>query len=191
MKQKRDIDYSKMSVEELTEIARKTLDNINKYEAEQQMIKDYREAREREFNRLSSERLLQPVGVSRINTVDDLWKLLGYLGTLPRESIVIIACKSDGSICEIFSCTTSNGTDSAQLDSVDMLESSREHNADYIYMAHNHPDGILEESIDDIALTKTVRKAMETFGIKLKDHLIVTLRNLYSIEQRKVIYTKV
>lgn len=175
--------YSKMSIEELAAMAKNTLSELNTKEEN-----EYIEAREHEYNRLSSERLLQPVGVSRINGTDDLWKLLGYMGTLPTESIVIIVCKSDNRVCDVFSCTSRRGVASAMLDSVYMLERSREHNADYIYMAHNHPCGTLKESEEDIGLTKIVRKAMETFGIRLKDHLIVTLKNLYSIEQRKVIY---
>mgnify|MGYP004575680253 CR=1 FL=1 len=177
--------YSKMSIEELTAIVKNALNEINATEAKE---KKYIETREREYNRLSSKRLLQPVRVSRINGTDDLWKLLGYMGTLPTESIVIIACKSDNRVCDVFSCTSSSGVDSATPNSVYMLERSREHNADYIYMAHNHPCGTLKESEEDIGLTKIARKAMETFGIRLKDHLIVTLKNLYSIEQRKVIY---
>lgn len=177
--------YSKMSIEELTAIVKNALNEINATEAKE---KKYIETREREYNRLSSKRLLQPVRVSRINGTDDLWKLLGYMGTLPTESIVIIACKSDNSVCDVFTCVSKSKVDSATPDSLYMVERTKKHNADYIYMAHNHPHGTLEESDEDIALTKLIRSVMETFGMRLKDHLIVTLKNLYSIGQRKVIY---
>lgn len=188
MKQKRHIDYSKMSVEELTERARKVLDEINIYEAEQKREKDYIASREQEYNRLISKKLLKPIEVKRIVTKNDLWKSLGYLGTLPYESIVVIACKSDDRVCDVFNCTVESNANSAIPDSGYVLERTREHKADYIYMAHNHPNGTLKESEDDIALTELTRKIMETFNIKLKDHIIVTLKNLYSIEKRKVVY---
>ena len=43
-----------------------------------------------------------------------------------------------------------------------------------IIIAHNHPSGTLEASMEDIAITKRLIKAGEILGIPVLDHIIVT-----------------
>ena len=47
-------------------------------------------------------------------------------------------------------------------------------NATGVIIAHNHPSGVCTPSPEDTRLTIAIRTALETFGIKLFDHLIVT-----------------
>ena len=49
-----------------------------------------------------------------------------------------------------------------------------------IILSHNHPSGSLKPSNPDIALTKKTREAGEILGVKVLDHLIVTLDSYYS-----------
>ncbi len=51
-------------------------------------------------------------------------------------------------------------------------------NASHVTVLHNHPDcrpkrGSLKPSHDDVVLTKDIAKALNMFGIKLTDHIIV------------------
>lgn len=48
-----------------------------------------------------------------------------------------------------------------------------EHNAAALIFTHNHPSGVAEPSHADIAITKTLQKAMEPFEIRVLDHFIV------------------
>lgn len=48
-----------------------------------------------------------------------------------------------------------------------------EHFATSIIVAHNHPSGSLKPSLEDIQITKNIKKAGEILNITLLDHLII------------------
>ncbi len=49
-----------------------------------------------------------------------------------------------------------------------------------IIVAHNHPTGNLEPSKDDITITRQLKSAGETLGIRLLDHIIFSHKGYYS-----------
>jgi len=49
-----------------------------------------------------------------------------------------------------------------------------------ITIAHNHPSGGLVPSKEDIAITRQLKTAGETLGIKLLDHIIFSHKGYYS-----------
>lgn len=50
-----------------------------------------------------------------------------------------------------------------------------------IILVHNHPSGNLIASYEDIEITKALKKNVESLGIQLMDHLIVSNHSAYSI----------
>ena len=50
-----------------------------------------------------------------------------------------------------------------------------------IIVAHNHPTGDLTPSKDDIAITRQLKSAGETLGIRLLDHIIFSHKGYYSL----------
>ena len=52
-------------------------------------------------------------------------------------------------------------------------------NSASIIIAHNHPSGLVEPSIDDIQVTETLIRAGEIMGIDVLDHIIVGGSNNY------------
>lgn len=56
-----------------------------------------------------------------------------------------------------------------------LFRAAIENRAVQIAVAHNHPSGILTPSSADIRLTKQIEKAGEILGIKLLDHIIVSI----------------
>ena len=50
-----------------------------------------------------------------------------------------------------------------------------------VIVAHNHPSGNLEPSQDDLVVTRQLREAGQTLGIKLLDHLIFNQTTYYSL----------
>ncbi len=54
-----------------------------------------------------------------------------------------------------------------------VLQTALRHNATAVIIAHNHLQGIALPSRQDIATTVSLRKALDTAGIYLVDHLIV------------------
>ena len=63
---------------------------------------------------------------------------------------------------------------------IDVLASS-------VICAHNHPSGTLRPSDADHTLTKTLKKALDTLGIQLLDHLILTKTDYYSMADKEEI----
>lgn len=50
-----------------------------------------------------------------------------------------------------------------------------------IVLVHNHPSGNLKPSLEDLSLTSDMKEAGKCIGIQVKDHLIVSAYNAYSI----------
>ena len=49
-----------------------------------------------------------------------------------------------------------------------------------IIAVHNHPSGSLKPSKEDIQITKNIKKAVDYFGVRLMDHLILTRESYFS-----------
>ena len=55
-------------------------------------------------------------------------------------------------------------------------------------LAHNHPDGVLSPSAEDLAKTKQLMQALDLVGIELCDHIIVAGSKALSLAAGGVIY---
>ena len=49
-----------------------------------------------------------------------------------------------------------------------------------VIVAHNHPNGELNPSNEDIAVTKSIKEAASVLGIGLLDHIIFNNKGYYS-----------
>lgn len=56
--------------------------------------------------------------------------------------------------------------------------------AAYIIIAHNHPSGDLEPSVDDIKLTQRLVSVGELTGITVIDHLIISSKGYISLKEK-------
>ena len=54
-----------------------------------------------------------------------------------------------------------------------MLKQALRHNAAALILAHNHPSGVAEPSMQDQALTRTLAEALAFIDVKVLDHFIV------------------
>lgn len=52
-----------------------------------------------------------------------------------------------------------------------------------VILVHNHPSGLLQPSIHDDKITKSVKAGLELLNIKLLDHLIITENSRYSYQE--------
>lgn len=57
-------------------------------------------------------------------------------------------------------------------------------NAAAIVIAHNHPSGATDPSMEDTHLTDTVKEAGRIIGIQVLDHVIVSQDGFYSFADR-------
>lgn len=62
-----------------------------------------------------------------------------------------------------------------------VMERALFHHAAAIILAHNHPSGDTRPSREDIQITLQIRRAGETLGIAVHDHLIIGRNQYYSM----------
>lgn len=69
----------------------------------------------------------------------------------------------------------STGTMYSTVIDIRLLASLALHSlASFVIIAHNHPSGILQASINDIYTTRKIKKALKLIDVKLMDHLIIS-----------------
>lgn len=113
-------------------------------------------------------------GLSRvpIKSPADAFNLVKYIGYFDREVIIVIPLDINGLAIttEIAAMGTIKGVETHQRD-IFRLALSR--GATSVYIAHNHPSGKLDPSMEDIELTRAIEEAGHTIGIPLVGHIIV------------------
>jgi DNA repair protein RadC len=79
----------------------------------------------------------------------------------------------------------STGTiDSAPIYPREIIRRSLELGASSIVIAHNHPSGLAEPSIQDISATRTIIEAGRIFGIYVLDHVIIGREGHFSLRSQ-------
>lgn len=63
--------------------------------------------------------------------------------------------------------------DSVSMDVSEVVKTALDFNSSQVVFAHNHPSGIAVASDADIVVTKSMETVLNTFGIKMRDHIIV------------------
>ena len=66
----------------------------------------------------------------------------------------------------------------------EVLKRALAHNAAGVILAHNHPSGVAEPSIQDQALTRTLAEALGLVDVKVLDHFIVAPGACLSFAER-------
>jgi DNA repair protein RadC len=69
----------------------------------------------------------------------------------------------------------------------EVVKQALAHNAAALILAHNHPSGVAEPSIQDQALTRTLAEALAMVDIKVLDHFIVAPGACLSFAERGLI----
>ena len=55
----------------------------------------------------------------------------------------------------------------------EVVKTSLRHNAAAVILAHNHPSGVAEPSVQDQALTRTLAEALALIDVKVLDHFVI------------------
>lgn len=72
-------------------------------------------------------------------------------------------------------------TDSVPLDYKDLARTALLVKATAVILVHNHPSGNAEPTDQDIKATEDANEVLETIGVKLLDHVIITRNDAYSL----------
>lgn len=105
---------------------------------------------------------------------------LRYLGGKKQECFAILTL--DGANRLIDNTVVFIGTlDQSLIHPREIFAKALEDRAASIILAHNHPSGNLEASLEDIEVTEKLKCAGKLLGIEVIDHLIVTKQGFSSI----------
>lgn len=73
--------------------------------------------------------------------------------------------------------------DGASVPPREVVRACLHHNAAAVIFAHNHPSGVSEPSGADVALTQTLKQALDLIGVRVLDHLVIG-ETVTSLSQR-------
>ncbi len=125
-------------------------------------------------------RFLKDKKVAVLLSPKDVWERMEDIRSSKREHFVVFYLDSREQ--EIRRDTVSVGTlNESLVHPREVFENAIRHNAASIIVAHNHPSGDLEPSMDDIEVTKKLKQAGRLLDIKVTDHVIVTKDSWKSI----------
>lgn len=96
-----------------------------------------------------------------------------------QEEFKCLFLDRDNKVLGIYSLSK-GGTAGTVVDIKLLMVASLKAKAHAIILAHNHPSGNLNPSIQDKQLTEKIRSACKTLDIAMLDHLIVSSKGYYS-----------
>ena len=73
--------------------------------------------------------------------------------------------------------------DGASVPPREVVRACLKHNSAAVIFCHNHPSGISEPSAADVALTQTLKQALDLIGTRVLDHLVIG-ETVTSLSQR-------
>lgn len=85
---------------------------------------------------------------------------------------------------EVFS---TGGLDSTVIDAKTIVRKALEKKATSLILVHNHPSGNPLPGTNDIRETRNLKKALETCGISLTDHVIISDKCYYSFADEQTV----
>ena len=83
-------------------------------------------------------------------------------------------------------CFSKGGLDSTVLDIKSIVRKSLERKACGIIIVHNHPSGSALPGESDISQTRKLKKALDTCGLSLIDHIIIAEDSYYSFADERL-----
>jgi DNA repair protein RadC len=102
-----------------------------------------------------------------------------FLSDLPHEEFWILILNRANKIVKQ-TCISKGGITSTVVDARLIAKAAIENNASGIILAHNHPSGQLQPSMEDKTITKKLKEALQLFDIALLDHIIVGDQDYFS-----------
>jgi DNA repair protein RadC len=103
-----------------------------------------------------------------------------FLGKTYEEFyVLLLTAKSE--LIGVERITTGN-VNSVGIDVPSFVQTVLQHNASIIVIAHNHPDGELQPSGEDIDATLAIVEAISVYGVRVADHLIIGPKQVFSFK---------
>ena len=124
---------------------------------------------------------LKTTEIKTENDIDDIYKKYRLLiaNEFDQEHVFLIILNRKKEI--IHEVNLYKGTEeSVECSSLEIVREVLIHNGKYFYIIHNHPSGLINPSVEDIAFTKELMITSEKMKLTMLDHLIVSMNGYYS-----------
>jgi DNA repair protein RadC len=118
--------------------------------------------------------------VQTIKSSRDIFEIFHpLLGDLPHEEFWIMLLNRANKIISKHR-VGQGGTAATTIDKKIIAKFATENLAEGVILSHNHPSQNIKPSPEDEKITAEIKTALQLFGIKLLDHVIVTDKSYYS-----------
>jgi len=130
-------------------------------------------------------RRVKPEGL-RITSTADILPQIQHYSDRKQEHFLCISVNGANEVLNI-RVVTIGLIDQSQVHPREIFADVITDRASAVIIAHNHPNGSIEPSEEDIEITKKVKNAATTLGILLLDHIIFNKSGYYSfLEKGKI-----
>ena len=164
---------SLLKVLELDETQIKTIDGLGSKTADYIML--LREL----YNRIEREKLTSKK-VKKLTTQNIKNYLISEFLGLKKEQFLMICVDIDCNI--VNKHIVSVGSESSSVVSMkEVVKNAVTDKANFVFLAHNHPNGLLIPSDNDIEVTKVVCEALALVEVPVIEHYIVTNKDCFGI----------
>ena len=118
----------------------------------------------------------------KITSADDVYHHLGTFRNMEQEHFIVLTLNGASRIIEtrIISVGTIN---QSLVHPREVYRPAIQDNAAGIIIAHNHPSGQLEASLEDKRVTKRLKEVGTLIGIELLDHVILSCEGYFSLRE--------
>lgn len=120
---------------------------------------------------------------TKISFPPDVYPLIRHIADRPQEHFLCVSLNGANEVIAVR--TVSVGLlNRALVHPREVFADPITDRAAAIVVAHNHPSGNLSPSQDDLAITRQLKEAGRTLGIKLLDHIIFNHETYYSLMEK-------
>lgn len=119
---------------------------------------------------------MKPALTSIPRTVDYCRALLAFR---PRECFYIIFLDGRRQILHTSKISEGTVNDTAVSPRI-VVEKALRYKATGVVLCHNHPNGTVKPSFDDIQLTLSLKKLMQPLGVDVVDHIVIGANEYFS-----------
>lgn len=106
-----------------------------------------------------------------------------HLQTKQKEHLYAVFLNNDNQVIGDKLVSLGQSTQTS-LDVNDIVRTAVLTDASAVVLAHNHPSGNCEPTDSDLKATEKVQTALQTLGMQLLDHVIISRKSYHSMNQK-------
>ena len=120
----------------------------------------------------------------RLHGLRAVLPFLGSLRRSPTEVLGVLALDARQAALGAVVRVAEGGVSHVTAEPREVFSPALERRASAIVLAHNHPSGNTEPSLEDLEFTRAMCEAGTVLGIQVLDHLVVARRSYVSLRER-------